>query len=311
MFSDVQKQDIIDNFEKAKNIINNTLIPQVKACLVQFSISKRASDLSEIENTDIAKQCSAKICVLSTINKNIEDNLQIVNSLSTKDERLRIGGSIMLSEIFKDNYEQLESAEEYERSGIQELKAIISEKKPVDKGILEKLLMIGIGIAQVAVGAYLDTISGGFASILSGPLIQSGFNDIFTGTKSLLTGEDIQWKQWAIDKVWIACTTALSYGISKITEIVSKLDGKSLPGTVFKKIQDFSQNKFTGKFAILQKIGNNQQIMKIKDSLFEEAKKKFDNNTKFITKQLENVVDKTGIKDTSKLNKVYAGRLNT
>ena len=168
-----------------------------------------------------------------------------------------------------------------------------------------------VTVAQVAVGAYLDTISGGLASSLSGLLIQSGFNDIFTGTKSLLTGEDIQWKQWAIDKVWIACTTALSYGISKITEIFSKLDGKSLPGTVFKKIQDFTQNKFTGKFAFLQKIGNNQQIMKMKDLLFEEAKNKFDNNTKFITKQLENVVDKTGIKDTSKLNKVYAGRLNT
>ena len=257
----------------------------------------------------MAKQITGKISVYDTIKKNIDENIDTIRKYDSKQEDLGIGANQTLSTIFEDNKDQKDSAEEIERSGLPELKKVVATKKPKKKqGFWHKLLMVGVGVAQVALGGYLGILTGGMASNFSGPLITSGFNDIFTGIKSMISNEDISWKEWGIAKVGMISCWALTIGMKKISDIVGNTKENTFKGAVvrglFNFLEDKSKEKFNFADLLLQKDKKNGE-----NALSEEAKNRIDKSNSVILKEWERMIKKSGLNDTAKLDQKYSGKL--
>jgi heme A synthase len=84
------------------------------------------------------------------------------------------------------------------------------------------VLMFAVGVAQVLVGGWLCTVSGGAWAPLGKAFISSGMSDMVNAVTSAIQGVDIDWNQWGLDKVATLSTAVLSIGCSKICE---KLNG--------------------------------------------------------------------------------------
>ena len=257
----------------------------------------------------MAKQITGKISVYDTIKKNIDENIDTIRKYDSKQEDLGIGANQTLSTIFEDNKDQKDAAEEIERSGLPELKKVVATEKPKKKqGFWHKLLMVGVGIAQVVLGGYLATLTGGMASFFSGPLIRSGLNDIFTGIESMISNEDISWKEWGITKVGMISGCALTIGMKKISDIVNNTKENTFKGAIarglFNFLEDKSKEKFNFADLLLQKDKKNG-----KNALSEEAKNRIDKSNSVILNEWERMIKKSGLNDTATLDQKYSGTL--
>ena len=254
----------------------------------------------------MAKQIGGKINVLETVKRNMNENIEVLQKYNPSKEEIKIGASQSLSQIFSDYKDAKTSAEEYERAGLPELKKIVAVEKPKKQGLFDKFLMIVIGVAQVVVGGFLTTLSGGIAASIGTALIDSGISDVFTGVKAIINKEDINWKDWGMSKITTIGIKAIGFGIQKIGQLM-KAGSKFLPkGAITKRIGKFAKGLFNCS-SVIQNIFTKSKIKD--DSLNNEATKRVDDAKNIIKEQWKHLFKNAGLNNYDKIEKQYFGKI--
>ena len=256
-------------------------------------------NLPNNENCGLAKQIKARIKVLETIDKNINENIKEIENY--KDGyKLEIDYKKDLKGMFNDNDDEKDEATVIVNSGLKELTKIKNVKDEVINW--SAIWMIIVGVVQVAAGAIICYCSAGTLSALGVKLWISGVSDIAKGVHSLITDEPINWLEWGFEKVVGVVSSNIIYGITTAIQIVMTYGPLIFGGAAKVELNNANNDKQNQEFQQIK-----DEVDKRNSEFEEESKKQIKKRLECVTQEMKTFVEDAKIKTLVKNQKSLSG----
>lgn len=206
------KIDAQVSLEKAKEIIDNKLIPQLQSIII---LSPQLS-AGETEVNDLSEQIMTKISILNMLVSYIDNALSVIKSLN-KDQELKAEFKELAKAFsIEDADGQLKSEIiEFKANGLSDL-FLLEAYRPAKWW--EILTVSLIGVAQLVLGAAITVFSVGSASNIGAALMAEGVGDIFYGIQSAVENK-FDWKEYGMQKGISLAISVATGGLGALKEI--------------------------------------------------------------------------------------------
>ncbi|KAG5280713.1 hypothetical protein AALO_G00063170 [Alosa alosa] len=221
-------QKEVDYLKKAREDLNKAqdslefLSEECTVCL-QF-VKMSFTDSTNINPTSLEKQLTAKCNMISYFDQNITEAIKKLEDIEQRkvDATASNRPVVKLVEIADEDFQ-----EEAYNMYSQGLKYAFSvEEEP--KFNWHTLIVLALGLVQIAAGFLLAIFTGGIFSTIGVGLICAGIEDLANSIKSRLTGE-FSWKSWAIDKAISIGISIFCFGVEKLIPRIRTLVGVANP----------------------------------------------------------------------------------
>ncbi|PCJ23386.1 MAG: hypothetical protein COA94_08340, partial [Rickettsiales bacterium] len=211
----------------AKSHLEEVIIPQLQSMQLLLGTNSAGSPIST--------QITNKVDLFNHHLSYINHALKFIESSNPKNI-MTVGKTKRFEEFYAEGQAPMSEIRELNSLGAMQLYELDAKKPP--KNILTSVVVIIIGVAQVAVGTMMAMASGGTLGI---GLIASGLGDMYQGINAALKGEGIHLGEYFKAK-------AIEFAINVISQgIADKLRPAAKAGAVVKKGAELSTGQLLFK----------------------------------------------------------------
>ena len=213
MRDNAAKQEAYDSLYRAKVQIHQWLIPQLESMLAIVN-------LHAIERNDspLSKQTLSKIEVLKKIDSFIDSAMKVIVE-SDSEELIKVKAATLLKDVMGWDESHEPEIIEFREEGIIYLFELNAYKE--EKDWFGTIASFVLGIVQIALGVVMSAVT----PAVSASLIAGGIGDIIASTKSVVTGQPIDFDQYLSGK---GIEYAVNILIAGATSVKESLTGKQL-----------------------------------------------------------------------------------